>query len=1149
MPAISGSVPVTGFVAPTDSADTFPSHTEEWGRGGYRTVADLTERNGIPNGRRKEGMKVFVVSNGTEYTLGSGLLDADWALSKNSTMSINTLTDLAAVTSTGFQDGVVFRVLGRSAKDDGGGGYFRYDSSSTATHDGSMVVAPLAGPGRFLREWDTEILPQWFGADDSGATDAAPALQAALNFAAAPTYGWQSTSGPSGGRAAFTVKAVGCYSLFSEVKISSGAMLEGKPGVTWGDTNAHTIFHIRHGGSGFIFELWDLSIGYRIGGLKHVIILGRSQTYQQNKKTITGVTSRLVFTVADADAPPTLDDVTARPGNNTCFFYDDQGEYLGSARIASTSSAAGTTTVTLHNGSDAFSSINGTAGGALTNACKVVWPVRVTDEFTVVSAFNDPALAGQVGVNIRNKRGTSGVGIGHPVLEDISCGGLHTGFRFGPGVAGSVSPIQHLRSTRHKFAGFSCSKPENVADFVFSGSVYASGYFALDFDQSLSSSGSLTVTAATPAVFTKAGHGYIAGSIIRFGAATIPTGLTAGSTYYVSATGLTANTFQVSTSIGGSSVATSSTGSGLYVYGNVIDYPSMQFGTYGFYGAPNHSRFDSAILEFSAFANLYCFTTIAPHFKYLYSDGVMRHAIVLNAGYSIYSSPGSSQFSNWVPIEYLQVMPAFSGTPYDNLHSNRCGVFFEPTDFSRFAAISIGQLNVPWPGGVAPKLTHVFDLGIAALNNRAKVSTLLDQNGYTAWSNPASKSPEIDSPNFTTAAEIETGWYRPSTTQRDFAVSGTRLLSLASGNALVEKTGGSQLFTLKNTTSGSTVATSVGTETFSLDDTNSSRRFGTFLSTSTDVGVILGTSANTGTARGTQISGESMSGTDKTSGHFLFIGPRGTGSGNSGTFQFYTGDVGASGTTQHSVTRKLYIPAAGGIKFEPTASDISTAGVGHVAYVSGSINGFRFYDRDSWQPLSPNSVEQSIASASTVQLALSTSEKIFITGTTNIAGFGSAQSGVRRFVRFEGALTLTNSATLVCPGGVDISTEAGDAAEVHSFGSSSWRIVGYQRASGAPLFTLSKVATISVDASATFTFLPASSSPTQVLSAAITAGRTVTLSTASAKNGQTARFTRTAASTGAFNWDIGGLKNLTVGTWCEVVYDGSAWVLVQFGSL
>lgn len=73
---------------------------------------------------------------------------------------------------------------------------------------------------------------------------------------------------------------------------------------------------------------------------------------------------------------------------------------------------------------------------------------------------------------------------------------------------------------------------------------------------------SVTVTSATPGVFTWAAHGLQAGWTIKFTAATtIPTGLTAGTTYYVSAFGLTANTFQVANTWAYAVAATDATNS------------------------------------------------------------------------------------------------------------------------------------------------------------------------------------------------------------------------------------------------------------------------------------------------------------------------------------------------------------------------------------------------------------------------------------------------------------------------------------------------------------------------------------------------------------------------------------------------------------
>jgi len=91
---------------------------------------------------------------------------------------------------------------------------------------------------------------------------------------------------------------------------------------------------------------------------------------------------------------------------------------------------------------------------------------------------------------------------------------------------------------------------------------------------------------------------------------------------------------------------------------------------------------------------------------------------------------------------------------------------------------------------------------------------------------------------------------------------------------------------------------------------------------------------------------------------------------------------------------------------------------------------------------------------------------------------------------------------------------------------------------------------ISTDAGGTLTVTPTTSLSTQRLNAAITANRTVTLSSTGAVLGTKFRFVRSSAATGAFNWDIGGLKTLTAAsTWCEVEWDGSAYVLTGNGSL
>jgi hypothetical protein len=69
MSAIPGGVPFTGFVAPTDSTDTYAVIDPIYGIDGLRSVADITARNAITSGRRREGMIVYTRSDGKYWKL------------------------------------------------------------------------------------------------------------------------------------------------------------------------------------------------------------------------------------------------------------------------------------------------------------------------------------------------------------------------------------------------------------------------------------------------------------------------------------------------------------------------------------------------------------------------------------------------------------------------------------------------------------------------------------------------------------------------------------------------------------------------------------------------------------------------------------------------------------------------------------------------------------------------------------------------------------------------------------------------------------------------------------------------------------------------------------------------------------------------
>lgn len=81
------------------------------------------------------------------------------------------------------------------------------------------------------------------------------------------------------------------------------------------------------------------------------------------------------------------------------------------------------------------------------------------------------------------------------------------------------------------------------------------------------------------------------------------------------------------------------------------------------------------------------------------------------------------------------------------------------------------------------------------------------------------------------------------------------------------------------------------------------------------------------------------------------------------------------------------------------------------------------------------------------------------------------------------------------------------------------------------------------------TLTPGTSEHTNLWATTLTADRTVTLATSNVQAGARFRIVRTAA--GAFNLNVGTgpLKALAASEWCDVEYNGSAWLLTAFGSL
>lgn len=102
----------------------------------------------------------------TKYTRDYANDSAD-GLESNTTVYVATYAALTALTTgTGLIDNGIYCTYGRTAEEDGGFGFWRYDSASTATADSGTVLAiDGGGAGRFFRLYDAgEVKAEWFGA-------------------------------------------------------------------------------------------------------------------------------------------------------------------------------------------------------------------------------------------------------------------------------------------------------------------------------------------------------------------------------------------------------------------------------------------------------------------------------------------------------------------------------------------------------------------------------------------------------------------------------------------------------------------------------------------------------------------------------------------------------------------------------------------------------------------------------------------------------------------------------------------------------------------------------------------------------------------------------------------------------------------------
>lgn len=121
-----------------------------------------------------------LVNQSGSTTPGTGLTEGQESQLATATrrQPVATIALLKGVTPSA---GDVIQVLGHTVAGDGGGGLFRYDSGSSATDDGGLVIAPTEGGGRWFRvRSGTTVNVRWFGLALDG-SDETTALQAVVD--------------------------------------------------------------------------------------------------------------------------------------------------------------------------------------------------------------------------------------------------------------------------------------------------------------------------------------------------------------------------------------------------------------------------------------------------------------------------------------------------------------------------------------------------------------------------------------------------------------------------------------------------------------------------------------------------------------------------------------------------------------------------------------------------------------------------------------------------------------------------------------------------------------------------------------------------------------------------------------------------------
>lgn len=383
----------------------------------------------------------------------------------------NTATALVALDASTAR---VANSLGRSVRGDGAGGRFYFILGASAGHvNNGTVWRDGANTGNWY--WDLSqaldggIPVTLFGADPTGVVLADSAIEAAMEWCYAPSYG--SMAG-STDRQYYCLVPPGKY-LIDSIHNDKGISIIGTgeagrypAGIgTWTPYKTAVLFVQRSGATEDALTLYG-----RGCTVKNISFVGKHESNTLPKKAITAVASRNVFTVGVADLPGANWNSANYPHYGLCFFYSPTNHYLGTGLVQSFN--AGTGQVTLLDGSDLYSTPTG-SGQLLTTSCKVIFSPVKQYNFNGTPTGNarpDASAVGPAGICMSHE---PMVGAGRHRLEGINVTHFHCGVR---GINHAHAQIQGLLTNGCVMSGLASAVFGQSADYEVS-EVFAQGFY------------------------------------------------------------------------------------------------------------------------------------------------------------------------------------------------------------------------------------------------------------------------------------------------------------------------------------------------------------------------------------------------------------------------------------------------------------------------------------------------------------------------------------------------------------------------------------------------------------------------------------------------------------------------------------------------